>query len=328
MESITKRQTDLIRFIRILVFGLSVFSFFSCAALNGSRQPEIKYGNPLHNHVKELPINQYSSLEERGLSDKALPEKTSDEYERLGDALLARGNLHIAYAQYEKSLNLNPDNIRVEYKKGLTLLAGKKNDDAINQFQMVLKKKSDYAPAYEGLGRAFFQKKDLIKGEMYLGKALELNPRSWNAYNTLGNIYDYQRKYESAIQEYTSALAIKPDAGTVYNNLGVSLSLLGDYRKAVIAFNKAIASGYVSSKVYNNLGLAYANMERYDEAFEAFKKGGSEAQAYNNLGCIYQRKGKLEEAIQFFRKAIELDPKFYVLASDNLKKAELEARRP
>jgi hypothetical protein len=42
--------------------------------------------------------------------DKKFPEMTSDEYERLGDALLSRGKLHIAYLQYERSLKINPNN--------------------------------------------------------------------------------------------------------------------------------------------------------------------------------------------------------------------------
>ena len=85
---------------------------------------------------------------------------TANEYERLGDALLQKGNLHIAYLQYERSLQRDPNNIRVEYKKGLALLKGKQYDEAVKQFESVLKKKSDYVLAYEGLGRAYFYKKD------------------------------------------------------------------------------------------------------------------------------------------------------------------------
>ena len=71
---------------------------------------------------------------------KKLPEITGDEYEQMGDALLGKGNLYLAYVNYEKSLKLKPDNVRVEYKKGLALLLGEKNDDAIRQFELVKKK--------------------------------------------------------------------------------------------------------------------------------------------------------------------------------------------
>ena len=71
---------------------------------------------------KNMGVEQQTSF----VSDetKPLPEITGDEYEQLGDTLLSKGNLYLAYVQYEKSLKLNPGTTRVEYKKGLALLLG------------------------------------------------------------------------------------------------------------------------------------------------------------------------------------------------------------
>ena len=55
---------------------------------------------------------------------------------------------------------------------------------------------------------------------------------------------------------------------------------------------------------------------------EIFKKGGDEAAAYNNIGYLYLIEGKYNEAINSFKKAIEINPRFYVRAHENLKKAE------
>ena len=91
--------------------------------------------------------------------------------------------------------------------------------------------------------------------------------------------------------------------------------------QAVKAFNKAIESKYATSKVYNNLGLGLSNLKRYNQALEAFRKGGTEAQAYNNMGCVYLKQGKFEQASDYFEKAIRIDPKFYDIANENLRKA-------
>jgi len=109
----------------------------------------------------------------------------------------------------------------------------------------------------------------------------------------------------------------------VYNNLGVSYSMAGQYRKAAEAFKKAIESKYSTPKVYNNLGVSLSNLKRYSEALEAFRKGGTEAQAYNNLGVVYLKQGKFEQASDCFEKAIRIDPKFYIIANENLKKAKV-----
>jgi tetratricopeptide (TPR) repeat protein len=294
----------------IFILGITTFSFLGCASSN---QP--------YQRIRGLSGKEIPSYPEDNLTAKKLPEMTSDEYERLGDVLLRKGNLQVAFLQYERSLKLNPDNIRVEYKKGLTLLIGKKNNDAIDQFQKVLEKDPGFALAYEGIGRAFFQKKEFGEAETYFKKAIELNPMLWKSHNFLGNIYDYQKRYERAVREYMSALVVRPDKGLLYNNLGVSYSLAGKLEEAVEALREAIAAKYTKTRVYNNLGLALANLGQYSEALEAFKKGGGEARAYNNLGCIYLRQEKFEEAIRCFEKAIEIEPGFYARASENLKKA-------
>jgi Flp pilus assembly protein TadD len=258
---------------------------------------------------------------------KPLPEITGDEYEQLGDALLNKGNLYLAYVQYEKSLKLKPDNIRVEYKKGLALLLGEKSDDAIRQFELVLKKDLKFDLAYEGLGRAYFQNKDFLQAERNFQKAVGLNHKLWKSYNYLGNIYDNKKDYEKAILEYTSAISIQPDQGLLYNNLGVSCLLAGRNQEAVDAFGKAIAKNYRESRVFNNLGLAYANLGRYDEALEAFRRAGGEAHAYNNMGCIYLEKGRYPEAVRSFENAIAVEPAFYAKAADNLKRAKVLAAK-
>jgi tetratricopeptide (TPR) repeat protein len=305
----------------VFILGLSAFSFLGCASSGKGFRINIESGNSSNQKIRGLSEAETPFYPEDNQTAKELPEMTSDEYERLGDALLRKGNLHLAFFQYERSLKLNPNNIRVEYKKGLALVLGKKNEDAIAQFLKVLEKDSNYAPAYEGIGRAFFQKKEFGEAETYFKKAIELNPLLWRSHNFLGNIYDFQKRYERAAQEYTSALVVKPDKGLLYNNLGVSYFLAGKLEEAVEAFIEALAVKYTKTRVYNNLGLALSNLGQYSKALEAFKKGGGEARAYNNLGVIYLRQEKFEEAIRCFEKAIEIEPSFYARASENLKKA-------
>jgi Flp pilus assembly protein TadD len=290
-------------FLILLVLG-------GCASSDNSRIQKID----------NIHITPYSDALPDEPTEKKLPEMSGDEYERLGDTLLNRGQLHIAYLQYERSLQLNPVNLRVEYKKGLALLLGKKNDEAIDQFKSLLQKDQSFALAYEGIGRALLQKKEYGDAESNFLKALKLNPTLWKSHNFLGNIYDFNKNFEKAIWAYQAALAIKPDNGLLYNNLGVSYNLSGEFKKAVAAFKKAIGLKYTKSRVYNNLGLALANLEQYSEALQAFKQAGGVARAYNNLGCIYLSRGKFEEAIFCFEKAIEIEPGFYARANENLKK--------
>lgn len=252
---------------------------------------------------------------------KMLSNTTSAEYERMGDQFFSRDELAKAFLNYEKALQLDPDNLSVHYKKGLSLVAGKINKDAIRVFQAVIKRDSGYALAYEGLGLAYFQMQEYEKCEKNFTKSLELNSKLWKSHNFLGTLYDRQKKYEQAIQRYYAAIALKPDEKILYNNLGVSYYLAGEYTRAVIAFNSVLEHNYVDARTYNNLGLALARLGRYQEALVAFRKGGNEARAQNNLGCIFLEQGKFGKAIDSFTKAIEINPLFYAKASENLQKA-------
>ena len=309
-------KTGHLKIVPCVLCAILVF-LYGCAGGSGFRV-EIASGNDSAQRIQELAENQTQDE----FPSKDLPEMSGDEYERLGDALLSKKNLYMAYVQYEKSLKLNPQNIRVQYKKGLALLYGQKNDEAAEEFHTILKNTPNFALAYEGIGRSFFQKKDYNKAETYFLKALALDPNLWRAQIFLGYIYDHRKDYHAAIGEYKSAISAQPNNGLIYNNLGVSYSLAGEYKKAIEAFNKAIELKHREAKVFNNLALALANLGRFGEALDAFKQAGEEAQAYNNLGCIYLNLGKYKKAEQCFGKAIELKPEFYAKALENMKKAQ------
>ncbi len=272
--------------------------------------------------AKELHLGKEPRSVKREALNR-LPEMTREEHETLGDIQFSRGDLGPAFVQYEKSLELNPDNSRIRYKKGSLLIIGGMNEDAILEFEKVLKKNPKHALSYEGLGMAYFQMKKYDDAEACFHKAIALDPKLWKAHNFLGIIYDYKNRSEKAVYQYEAAIALKDDNELLYNNLGISHFLAGDYQKAIKAFNKALATKRASSKTYNNLGLVLASAGKYREALEAFRKAGDEAQAHNNLGCAYLEQGKYKEAIRCFEKAIELRPTFYATASDNLRRGRL-----
>jgi Flp pilus assembly protein TadD len=307
-----------------MAIALMVFLLTGCGSSRGFKFAVETGGGGDQRNIRTAGDQSTSFVSD---DTKKLPEITGDEYEQMGDALLGKGNLYLAYVNYENSLKLKPDNVRVEYKKGLALLLGEKSGDAIRQFELVIKKEPKFDLAYEGLGRAYFQGKDFMQAERYFQKAVGLNHKLWMSYNFLGNIYDHKKDHEKAILEYTSAIALKPDQGFLYNNLGASCLLAGHNQAAIDAFGKAVEKNYRESRVFNNMALANSNLGRYDDAMDAFRRAGGEPHAYNNMGCIYLEKGKYQEAVQSFEKAIALEPAFYAKAADNLKMAKALAAK-
>lgn len=248
---------------------------------------------------------------------------TSDEYARLGDLCLSRGDSINAFVNYERCLRTDPDNIKVHYMKGLLFITEEQYPDAVESFQKVLEKEPDHARAHQGLGQVYLQMKQYDKAEEYLKAAITLDPTLWNSHNLLGITYDYEKNHAMAIQEYQAALALKPENGSILNNMGLSYSMAENHEEAITVLESALKTNYDRSKIFNNLGLVFFRAGRYQDAYEALQKGGDDAQALNNLGSMFLSQGDSEKARECFEKALVLRPRNYETATVNLQKCDV-----
>lgn len=319
MDSFKKKSRDKIR-IAVqywLLLTASLF-IFACGHSRVSLQPDIQSARPAGLSHKSGGLTQPDKKLQR-----KLPKMTAAEYESLGDSLMAQGTLETAYLNYDKASRLDRQNAMLEYKKGLALLKFGNAEAAVKQFRLALDKKLNFALAHEGMGRALFMQHKMEASKTYFLQAVTLDDTLWQSYNCLGAIYDKQRLRNEAVAAYKKAIAAYPDNGMIYNNLGVSYVMDKRYEHAYHAFRNAIMRGFATPKTYNNMGLTLAHLGRYTAAFEAFKAAGGEARAYNNLGCYFMGAGKVQKAIAYFEKAIGSEPKYYVEANENLKRAHI-----
>ena len=288
-----------------------------CASTDGYRGVQSSY-----KYLIDEQIANTSSQNRNTIYDKNILPMTSRDYEALGDTSFNQGNLSKAFIQYQKALELDDSNINAQYKSGLLYVIGGFNEEAIKEFNKVVTKDPNHSLGYEGLGFAYFQLKKYGEAQKNFLKAIKLNPILWKSHNMLGVINDYESAHRKAVRFYLHAISLKPNKGILHNNLGVSYYLMKHYEKSEEAFQKALKYGSTDKRTYNNLGLVLSKLKRYGQAFRAFKKAGNEAQAYNNLGCAYAKQGKRKEAIRSFEKALELEPGFYTIASQNLSRAK------
>jgi len=107
--------------------------------------------------------------------DVSFQEMSGSEIEKLGDIYFNQGNYELALVEYSRFLKLNPDNNSVHYKKGLLLLKGKMDQEAIREFQKLIDKDPVHAPAFQGLGQAYFRLKKNEEAVKHLSKAIELD---------------------------------------------------------------------------------------------------------------------------------------------------------
>jgi tetratricopeptide (TPR) repeat protein len=82
-----------------------------------------------------------------------------------------------------------------------------------------------------------------------------------------------QGKFAESLSLFETALEINPQSDVAYNSLGINYSKLGDHTRSIEMFKKAIDHNPCFSLAYINLSFEYIDFHNYQEAFKCLKKG-------------------------------------------------------
>jgi eukaryotic-like serine/threonine-protein kinase len=201
-------------------------------------------------------------------------------------------------------------------------------DSAITEFENALHLDSKYAPAYAGLGEAYWiGYQQLNRGQEWLTKAsancqkaLAVSSDLAEGHACYGNVLFGTGKYEEAVKQYQRSLELDPNSDYALGQLADAYQKLGNPAAAEAAYKKAVALRPNYWAVYSGLGAIYFGQARYAEAAEMFKRVTQLApdnyKGYSNLGGIYLLQGRYQDAISQLTRSIELRPT--VIAYSNL----------
>ena len=145
-----------------------------------------------------------------------------------------------AIADFDKAIELNPEDVHVDYRnRGVAYRKLKQYDKAI----------ADY------------------------DKAIELNPKDADTYHNRGFAYDELKQYDKAIADYDKAIKLNPEYAYAYNNRGYTYLWLKKCDKAQTDFKKANKLDAKDPVPYGNLGnYWWACRKNKVTAFKWFEK--------------------------------------------------------
>lgn len=135
----------------------------------------------------------------------------------------------------------------------------------------------DTAEFYLSQAAESMQRMDFAEAERRFIRAIEKDPKKEAAYDGLGGIYLFLKKFQDAIDTYKYLTKHFPENDNYFSKLGQS---------------------YHSEKLFD---LA---CEAYEKAIEIAPQN---ARRYANLGLTLEAKKHLEEAILNYRRAVDLD---------------------
>ena len=158
----------------------------------------------------------------------------------------------------------------------------------------------------------------LDEAEPLCRAAIDLNPRFYEGYNTLGILQIKRGQALEAEGNFKKVLEIAPNFTLANANLSVAQSLLKKPEEAEASLEKAVRlnDGKVSNEVWinalNNLALAYNEQRKYDKAAENLTRilaiDPNNAAARANLALTLNRLKRYDEAQKLIETAIRINP--------------------
>ena len=126
------------------------------------------------------------------------------------------------------------------YKKGVSLMADEKMDDAVRAFEGALQVDPGHVDSLLKLGYARFHMGDLAGAMDDYNKVHEIDVTNSDAWNLKGLIHYRQKNYEKALECVEKSIDTNPTDGMAWYNKGCYYSLLNHIPEAIEALKRSI----------------------------------------------------------------------------------------
>ncbi len=238
--------------------------------------------------------------------------KYAREHVAEGDVALEEGRLQQALTAYRRSVAKAPQHLPGHIGLGRVLIRIGKHDEAIREFEFVLKKDEDSGAALAGWARALAMKGQLQAAEEMYARAIETGGDvPADAIGDYAVLVSAQRRSEAALalferaasvdgtnrpdvtlhwgltlertgridealEKYELALAMSPEDPTILNNLGFLLFRQDrDRQRAIVMMQKAVAQKPGAPMLLHNLGWSLLVSERFEEAHSLLRRAAA-----------------------------------------------------
>jgi predicted O-linked N-acetylglucosamine transferase (SPINDLY family) len=188
-----------------------------------------------------------------------------------------------------------------------------KLSDAHKLLTRALKKEPENAKIHYLLGETLLRQEHVDESIPYLMKAVSSGQAEPCWYVMCGVALERKGQYADAEKSYQLAEKAGCQDDRMYYIIGnFHINVTKNYSKAEIYFANLIAKKPNASIAYLALSRLYILQERYEEAIQALdaclKQQYETAEVYINLGHALCHQGRQQEALACNKRAIEIDP--------------------
>jgi tetratricopeptide (TPR) repeat protein/ankyrin repeat protein len=255
----------------------------------------------------------------------AMDSKNSDIYALRAGTFVNRSLNKKAIQDYNKALDLDPNNMDVNYKLAQLYLKLKQWKNLENQYTLILAKNpKDYYTVYFERGEVYFSKNDFYGALKDYSNYIKYDSLNAQVYFKRGLAYNKAGNVKLASNDFENALLLGLDEGKYKEVLNISdryyvegLSFLnkGDNSKALRSFSNSIIINPNQNRALLERGQLLILSKSYEEALDDFSRAIEVSSTYDSAyyfrGLVYEKLNQEEEAYNDYKKSIDLSSKFF-----------------
>jgi len=148
----------------------------------------------------------------------------------------------------------------------------KKWPEAIDAYKLAIRLDANYAPAYGGLGDAYFNSGNSEQALVAYKEQVRLAPNDATAQYDLGYFYNAMGRHGEAFAPLVKATSLDPNFAEAYYGIGYAYLRGAEFEKSISFLKSAARIKPDYGEAYYGLGQAYARLGKADLANEQLKK--------------------------------------------------------
>ena len=230
-----------------------------------------------------------------------------------GDRLYERGKLKEAVAEFQRALNLDPNNVNVSNSLGVCYAQMGEFEEAVTEFGRVTSlKPSDFMGQYN-LACALLSLGREDEAEQAFTRAFKLEPKRAAPYFQLAKLCRKQNRLEEALNYLGQTVELKPHWAKAWRLFGECFLEQGKDAEAMNGFKKALKINGNDAAALSGLAILYRQVDSNLEIALSLARRSVELEPDNVLFCrrlaelLWQNR-ELEEALAQCRRAAAMAP--------------------
>ena len=246
-----------------------------------------------------------------------------------GRAALAKGDLPLAEAKFQRAIRLGPASAEAQALLGTVLERQGNSRGALTAYRKALELNPSEPAAQQGLDRltkiSISVEDDSQIGSfeeaIRQGKFQDVEPllaqyvtdrptSSWGWY-ALGYSQFAQQKIGDSIRSLAKSLELDITNAEAHKILGRSLMIIGRFDAAEVEFQQGLRYKPDSAELHYNLGKLHSIQDNWEPARKQFEAAleidPSYVEALDALGLALEALGHDQEAVAAYQKAVELN---------------------